>query len=365
MLDRLPVELVLRILRLADPLVWDSTASYDRPQVLAQCSLVNKRIHALAQPMLDEVFEARDDVDGEWLVSTKGGETRGSKVKVLVVLYERWKGDDDPLVPNPSHAALLASCPNLVELRMMRAFRFELDWVVNMPRLKTLIICGDQGMDLKVFPPTKPLSSLADISLCFVEYTAEFFQHFPTPSSAPSLRAFAVCSSYCGQDCKRITLAQLQPTILDQLDSLVLDPPPPRDDLTDMSSLPVLLDQHSTSMRPREILSHPYHRLGYWSYRVDYRQIARRLSALAKAMFTATSTSLRFLLLPSNFKPLRQTHADLDTAIKVLLRVAKLKGVEVAWEEKPDYDFDSLVSPVFSRRMRRLKMDQAEGRIEA
>ncbi|BGP15189.1 hypothetical protein JCM10213_000861 [Rhodosporidiobolus nylandii] len=79
MLDRLPVELLQHILRLAAPLDYTPELYEERRANLRSCCLVSQRMRELAQPMLLEVSEVKTDEDIEAL-ETNG---RGKQVKLL------------------------------------------------------------------------------------------------------------------------------------------------------------------------------------------------------------------------------------------------------------------------------------------
>ncbi|GAA5823707.1 hypothetical protein JCM11251_000733 [Rhodosporidiobolus azoricus] len=86
MLDRLPVELLEHILRLAAPLRYSPDIYQERRDLLRCCSLVDKRIRALAQPMLSEIFVVSSKADEALLQVNQGnGRRLGDGVKLLSI----------------------------------------------------------------------------------------------------------------------------------------------------------------------------------------------------------------------------------------------------------------------------------------
>ncbi|GAA5929719.1 hypothetical protein JCM10213_002766 [Rhodosporidiobolus nylandii] len=82
MLDRLPIELLAVILRLAAPLDYTPELYKERRATLRSCCLVSKRTHDLAQPMLPDVFVVEGEEDAEML------EPRAAGVRLLILRGE-------------------------------------------------------------------------------------------------------------------------------------------------------------------------------------------------------------------------------------------------------------------------------------
>ncbi|GAA6031171.1 hypothetical protein JCM8097_004039 [Rhodosporidiobolus ruineniae] len=126
MLDRLPPELLLPILRLVAPLDvggnWTDTAYKQRRSVLRSLCLVNKQLCALAQPMLQEQFEVKDDKEAvEVLRTERDGCTLGGTVKLLLV---RAQGEELPVV-QPKR--FVDCCPAAADVRIWYCTSLSLD----------------------------------------------------------------------------------------------------------------------------------------------------------------------------------------------------------------------------------------------
>jgi hypothetical protein len=70
MLDRLPTELLIKVFRHAAPLDYSPSFYLERRELLFNCCLVSRRLRAIAQPMLPEVFLASE---GALLNELSGG----------------------------------------------------------------------------------------------------------------------------------------------------------------------------------------------------------------------------------------------------------------------------------------------------
>ncbi|GAA5909038.1 hypothetical protein JCM6882_004975 [Rhodosporidiobolus microsporus] len=86
MLDRLPTELLSNILGLAAPLDFRQWGYRERTETLTSCSLVNRRLRAIAQPMLWEVVRFEGDVSGEKARKAKEHGRLARSTRMLVVL---------------------------------------------------------------------------------------------------------------------------------------------------------------------------------------------------------------------------------------------------------------------------------------
>lgn len=133
MLDRLPTELLLRILKLAAPLDYSPSFYHERCDLLLACSLVSKQLCTVAQPMLPEVYVVTGKEQVEILEADVSGK-KGSKVKLLVLDGSYLEENICDLIDVPD---LLALCAGTVEVRVREAGEFNLDWLSG--NLGTLI----------------------------------------------------------------------------------------------------------------------------------------------------------------------------------------------------------------------------------
>jgi hypothetical protein len=120
MLDRLPTELLLHTLELAAPLDYSFTFYPERRLLLRNLSLVSKFIRTLAQPKLTEAYKVRTPKDVEVLRhKDEKGETRGSKVKVIVMTPEESYDDEGEWIDETVELDVLATLiPNIVDFRL-------------------------------------------------------------------------------------------------------------------------------------------------------------------------------------------------------------------------------------------------------
>ncbi|GAA5865500.1 hypothetical protein JCM8547_001266 [Rhodosporidiobolus lusitaniae] len=106
MLDRLPVEVVSRILKLGAPVGYTPSLYKERRRDIASWCLVSKLFCARAQPLLVEIFE----------------------VKLLALEDVEWSSEGEGGRVFPDNA-LLVFFPKLTELRVVTASMFLLNWL--------------------------------------------------------------------------------------------------------------------------------------------------------------------------------------------------------------------------------------------
>ncbi|GAA6031029.1 hypothetical protein JCM8097_003969 [Rhodosporidiobolus ruineniae] len=368
MLDRLPPELVVRILRFVAPLDvgdWktDNTASKRRTNLRRLC-LVDKQLAALAQPMLPETFDFSQEVHIDSLAMVVGGRTRGSQVKVLKVTGERYYDDDEPedqVRPNPQVA--LALCPNVVDLSMHDLPLVEMDWLAVIPALERLVI-SDNFDNFDAWSPTWLCTPSATSFSCLVELTItgvrpmdDFFSSVPSPSATPNLRALAVTPPL---DDTQEGPPVLLPSLLSQLDILSL-PRRKNKDEPRYPSPPALYDSVLGDVSPSDILCRPSIRLCYVldEYGPDQPEVemVKSLFALSSAISTASrrlggDTKLHFLSISSYFTSSKRSNHNLKPAVQALVAIAEANDIEVAVES------DEGFSPRFRQRTRRIREEQ-------
>jgi hypothetical protein len=131
MLDQLPTELLLPTLELAAPLDYSPSFDLERRELLRNCCLVSKRVCAMAQPMLVEVYCVSSAEDVQILQAGEGINNKGSVVKLLILAHEYSASLYEV-------SAALRLCPNIVELRMLDVPDFDFDWLEG--NLGTLVL---------------------------------------------------------------------------------------------------------------------------------------------------------------------------------------------------------------------------------
>jgi hypothetical protein len=126
MLDRLPPELLLRVLELAAPLDYTPTFYLERRALLRSCCLVSQTLRDLAQPMLPDVYLAESKGQVEYLKSVEDEAWAGS-IRLLVV-----NGHAGPRLPEkPGRTylgirGLFRRLPRLLELRLLEVEEVDL-----------------------------------------------------------------------------------------------------------------------------------------------------------------------------------------------------------------------------------------------
>ncbi|GAA5902240.1 hypothetical protein JCM6882_000482 [Rhodosporidiobolus microsporus] len=371
MLDRLPVELLSHVLRLAAPLEYTPDKYRERRELLRQCCLVCKRVRDIAQPMLPEVYRVRTKEDEERLVGPNGGPgiTR-SKVKVLAV------SDGDP-IPGLSSA----SYSYLSDLRLLRCRDFSLNVLSQVPGLRRLVICDS------AFTASQPCALTALVELSLLDGSARGIEHptLFTSTYLPNLRALALTISsddWC--EGERV-LPPLPPTFLNQLEVLGVDVGDiTMQDLPSLSPAPVLVDASTTLLfhfdhtAPLPFAlrllfvdnltlpsTAPQKELDYLTGQLT--NVADDVSIFAADLSCRTPgfTSLRLLVLPDEMAPDRPLFHLVEKARTMLLEACKDCQVEVLYDEPVFWPSDSLVSPVFWECARRSKREEAaKGKVD-
>ncbi|GAA5849225.1 hypothetical protein JCM8547_006484 [Rhodosporidiobolus lusitaniae] len=126
MLDRLPVELLSHIVALAAPVEYTVSYYFERRQFLYNVCLVSKRMRAVAQPMLVEVFEVFFEEHMQWLDEIdEKGRSRASGVKLLVLRGTSY--DSFFLTKKVDVRRILERCSRVIEVRVLDAGEIVLD----------------------------------------------------------------------------------------------------------------------------------------------------------------------------------------------------------------------------------------------
>jgi hypothetical protein len=136
MLDRLPTELLIKVLRHAAPLDYSPSFHLERRELLRNLCLVSKRISVVAQSMLLEVYRA--NMDG--VVHFRNEPEKANKVKLLVIVNHRLPLDFS------AHRALsmdrrrIIECfPNVTGLRLHGLATFQWSWLAGCPRTSRFV----------------------------------------------------------------------------------------------------------------------------------------------------------------------------------------------------------------------------------
>ncbi|BGP15124.1 hypothetical protein JCM10213_006543 [Rhodosporidiobolus nylandii] len=367
MLDRLPIELLSLVLRLATPLDYSPELYKERRETLRNCCLVSRRMRELAQPMLPEVFEATKEEVA--LLSAHDG-----KAECVRLLVMHASGVTAEMV-----ARQIMACPRLTELRITRHdAKLELGVLSGLPSLRSLVLGS-----VRIHPtPLTPLRSLTELSLCGSYINRSTLDVLLSSFITPALSALglaAISPSSSPGTVSQEYIPDLPVALLARLDVLSID----HYDLPDIEVLkrddlvPVLLDyglpQSGSPTEPPPPSSfslrlyfdadailddlNPY-------FEFDIADgIQGELAALGDGFAGSTNlASSRVLILPNDL-PFNQSSA-LGRALEAFSQACAHSGIEVVEEKQADWPRESLISPWFWRRARRIKQDQAKAEKE-
>ncbi|GAA6029635.1 hypothetical protein JCM8097_000976 [Rhodosporidiobolus ruineniae] len=342
MLDRLPVKLLRLVLEQLAPLTY-SVATYEpRRELLRSCSLVNRSMCRIAQSMLLEVVEVVDAADAAKLAVVVSGETRGSKVRLLVVGSEYGEPFDVHVDPGK----VVRLCPNAVELRIIKVGWFCLEWLEQMSNLRHLVISGP----LELSPPSPTFPSLVSLSICDAEVSSAFFSRIATPVSTPNLRSLGLASltDYSGREFVPPALPQ---DLLDHLDVLSLDSTGSGPLVTAMERSPALLldlNYNRNDSLPASLQAVRLH--GDTPDPNAAQPFEDHLMRFSSSL--PQLPSLAVVVLPTYLKNSRVMYKNVRLAMRQLLDALENRKIKIIWEDEADWTAESLVSPAFLRHRR-------------
>ncbi|GAA5864824.1 hypothetical protein JCM8547_009243 [Rhodosporidiobolus lusitaniae] len=314
MIDRLPTELLSHIVGLGAPLDYTPSFYLERRQLLRDVCLVSKRMRDVAQPMLAEVYVVKTKTDVERLEEVdEQGKLTASKIKVLVL--ER-KSTWDAVAGFEIRRELFVACTGVTELRPVHTGDIDLDWLAPLSPSPP----HKPGPD---FPSTSFDDDFPHLLELSVNHNGDdvdppLFASSPSFVTTPSLRAFGLTAN--GGDAAVLSpYLERSASFLRRLDVFNLD-------MADECISPALTE---------EVVSGIRRLLGYAG--------------------DAGSSSLRILILPRYFRT-----ALLDVPEFDLLQAAcAQREVELVWKEQVNWACESLISPWFWRRARRIKQEEA------
>ncbi|BGP15212.1 hypothetical protein JCM10213_000836 [Rhodosporidiobolus nylandii] len=187
MADRLPVELLEQILRLAAPLEYTRELYDERRETLISCCLVSRTMRELAQPMLPEVFAARTEKDVE-VLETEG---RGTQVKLLAYRRVRQRSSSQTYTLSDEGDRLrrvLAACHLVRDLRFFDTV-LDLNLLAPLSELRRLVLV-DGRIDLN--NPEATLPKLEELSMDATQMDSVEFGVLLRTHCLPALQSLAV-----------------------------------------------------------------------------------------------------------------------------------------------------------------------------
>ncbi|BGP20495.1 hypothetical protein JCM10213_007652 [Rhodosporidiobolus nylandii] len=373
MLDRLPIELVEDIVRLALPSPYSPLLYRERQKTLLALCRTSRAMRSLVQPIL---FEA---VEMEFAHGTKPRRffqrlgAHGELVrKVGIELDEEEENDlndEEDLamfhLDNQAVRALASVSPNLVEMRLM-------DVAVDGASLELFPNLRYLCLSLQAAPSRSfILPALEQLNMQGTDYSEHSVLPFFSRLTAPRLRAVY------------LPLGTLEargnflPELLDKVEMVGTEvyflwhDPPSAAEVRHLLQPRVLVDIHlsSTFLPPASFLHATQHfRLHFpsflspterdnWVRTEEAEHRAPLVRKLAKEV--RNMPNLRTVYLPSNLHPTEaRPLKSLRRAVRRLLRACKEREVEVVWESPVHFWLDSLISPEFWRRCRALKEEE-------
>ncbi|GAA6031182.1 hypothetical protein JCM8097_004048 [Rhodosporidiobolus ruineniae] len=359
MLDRLPPELLLPILRFAAPLTngvdWsyiDTEAYSGRRITLMRVCLVNKRLCALAQPMLPEVFAARSEGAVDVLRSSRSGNILGHQVKLLHVNGGRYRGS--PEKQEWVHAAV-GLCPLVEELHVVSCSRVDLNWLADYRRLKRLVVYGTFVTTSDILP----LSSITTLSLCYITMADSSTLGLLTQAHFPSLRILGIGDmAWFNDDGKMNCDVALEAGLAHQLDAWTTTDISRRSEYARSPSPEICGAMALVTQLERDFTDNPPDNLPFNLLHVVADQDPSTDTFLLLGRNLCHFQSFKTLDLDNAFHP-DHLAPDVAEAAEAFLCECKRRDVRVVWLRPK---LGSLVSPDFAewaRKERERKADEA------
>ncbi|GAA5860521.1 hypothetical protein JCM8547_000329 [Rhodosporidiobolus lusitaniae] len=378
-MDRFPAELVIHILQLAAPPEFHPRLYRSRQRTLRSLCLVSKRLRDLAQPMLAQVVHVKCSETSRSLGVVENGETRASRVIVLVV--ERY----ELTVSFVTHAQamltsiaaalgvggllrgpvelpqLLMFCSNLVELSIVDVSLFDFAWLRPLSHLRRLQVVKHPTNTLASPPVDLVLPSLVELSVRGAQpiLDAAFFATVVSTTALPSLRALGLSdfepmpASFARRQFQSCTLVvQLFPDHFDY-----------------DQQFKKLLELKRLRFDVRFRLGQPSNG---WEIRTELYTAPDWNTFVAQplAVFIETLTSLdinlvlpRSLILPSPLLSGWPKPTFVSEVVDALLETCEELGIEVFWEEfKGTYELEVPSCWEALSRARKERVRAVEGR---
>ncbi|BGP15100.1 hypothetical protein JCM10213v2_003055 [Rhodosporidiobolus nylandii] len=351
MLDRLPVELLSLVLRLAAPLDYTPELYKERRATLRSCCLVSRPLRELAQPMLAEVAAVRNQKDVKELAVEREGRSIHEAVELLAV-----HKIEETVSPGPEF------CPRVTELRFYKVGGVGLD------NLGTTY-----GNFMPVFP------NLVELSLGGVIVPPDVLDSLLSLQHTPSLRILGITSVQLPNDTSDIYLPEFPDELLSRLDILGLDLEDGWQDvqlqqLRSKTTLLVDCELGESSMAANVFFQSLPLFVRFYLCPADLPEAADigyeaavlddALNQLERTTDLVSNLSspphIKVLILPSRLPFPFAANVELALALKQLATACEEKGIEVKRDDL-DWTCQSLIPPWLARRAKLLKRDRAEG----
>ncbi|BGP15251.1 hypothetical protein JCM10213_000706 [Rhodosporidiobolus nylandii] len=340
MLDRLPVELLQHILRLAAPLDYTPELYKERRATLKSCCFVSRRIRVVAQPMLLEVFQVKTDEDVE-AMETDG---RGPQVKLLVCDGGHWSCELENQTARLHRA--LGACPLVRDLRLFDAdLKMELLAPLSELRRVVFVDCWVDLTDAEItLPKLEELSMNAtamdsvELGVLLRRCCLPALQSLAVTGLEPSDGA-AFSSALSSGFFENVQLMVLSANDLARLPPSFPVPVPSRVLLA--TSLFPAPDDFTPSFKPTHLALYP-------SATLEGVLAEPGLPAPLRAFLPVLSqhSSLRNLGIPDCLHPSQTLPSELASARDELLKACTKHEVNIVWTAELT-KWDSLVPPEF------------------
>ncbi|BGP20386.1 hypothetical protein JCM10213_002302 [Rhodosporidiobolus nylandii] len=356
MLDRLPLELVDHVARLALPQPFSFRQYRDRQDTLLALCRTSKAMRAVAQPSLFEAVQLRTAGEVERFVEAVKVTKLGRRVKRVGIEEPR------PSFEACDNAALAAACPAIRDL-YLDGVDLDLSDLECFPNLRTLV-----ASRTSLNPPAYPFSlpSLEDFSLMFCHFTPTCI----STTSLPRLKCLHFQHAYDFAPTQAFLDGLLQHCEALSCDAV---------DLTDQNGLPALTLFHSRLLvdcpwyalsdpeaaafqlsrvlaQARSIRVHPHANQGK-AFQPESPLVQAELDAedvveAAEALHAGDLPHLQALYIPFS---LSSSSADLPDALSRLRTACAARNIEVVDEPPFHPYYDSVISREFSSRCKAIK----------
>ncbi|GAA6031133.1 hypothetical protein JCM8097_004019 [Rhodosporidiobolus ruineniae] len=338
MLDRLPPELLLPIIRLVAPLDVGGTWS-DRPRrrTLRALCLVSKQLCAIAQPLLPEVFAARGSEAVEVLKKRRNGRPIGEQVKRLLVAASTNEPDSGNWA-----AEVYRACPSVVDLRLRGPRMVNLKLVAtSCPGLEYLSI----RFSALLLPSMPIFPALVHLSIDDLHIVPTALEKVLTPASLPSLRSLGL--GLCRELNGNTFLPSVSPALAHRLESIVVSNHL-EDGLTALSPFSTILGVLNSIRHLCNYLDNsppPFPITHLHVHGVESLPVNLLPRFLA---FLDHCPSLRLLELFTLTRPHKLRPGPRKDAIDAFVNECTRRGIGILWSEPVDLGANMLVSPEFA-----------------
>ncbi|GAA5899923.1 hypothetical protein JCM5296_006215 [Sporobolomyces johnsonii] len=351
MFDRLPNELLLRVLELSVSSSFASQPYADRQSTLRNYSLVSHRFRQLAQPLLFALFNATSSEELHTFLNATKAMGLEHHVQAVALIYSM--DALDGTVPDDL-VRLAQVCPALEQLSVPYAGEFDMTRLEVFKHLRSLALSDG---DLSASSPFV-LPLLADLTVKGISASPETLASTFTPYTLPSLRALALFDiehdTSFSESIEALCL-QLHMLTTTLWGSDLLP------DNALVNHLPITLFLCSFPQFTEywdDVISAAHH-VYLWSHHPHSTDgDASDLDAVTNQLLHAPHSSLRTVYLSRDIRPSNPEWSfelPFDEAYDRFLAACVTRGIEICWEDLGDGELDSANFPGFWTKAKAIK----------